>query len=206
MAAVIYADDICLLAPCRSALQILLSACERYGLEWGLSYNPSKSKVMTFGKCQSIAPLTMYGSNLQFVDELKYLGVTLVSGKLFTTTIRPLLRKFRCASNTILNAHHRSSEPVLMKLIYAVAVPLITYACDSTPICSRQLNDMTIALNDVIRRIFSYQRWESVTFLRQTLGYLSVTEIVRQRTCMFMKQIACTNNDTLITLSSIPAL
>ena len=93
-----------------------------------------------------------------------------------------------------------------MKLIYAVAVPLITYGCDSVPICSGQLNEMTIALNDVIRRIFSYQRWESVTFLRQTLGYLSVTEIVRQRTCMFMKQIACTNNDTLITLSSIPTL
>ena len=50
LACIVYADDICLLAPCRSALQLLLDTCVAYGLTWCLTYNPSKSKMMYFGK------------------------------------------------------------------------------------------------------------------------------------------------------------
>ena len=203
VSAVIYADDICLLAPCRSALQTLLNVCENYGLKWSLTYNPSKSKTMIFGTCKSVKPLTMYGSELQLVNEVKYLGVTVVSGRTFSINISPTLRKFRSAANTILNAHKKSSEPVLMKLIYAVAVPLLTYACESIPITSRQINEMTVALNDVIRRVFSFHRWESVTYLRQMCGFLSITEIVRYQTDRFFKLFPRTDNPTLIRLKAI---
>ena len=150
-----------------------------------------------------IKPLLMYGKELQLVDELKYLGITLTSGKSFSFSTLPMLRKFRCATNTIINAHLKSSEPVLLKLIYAVAVPLLTYACESLSFTSKQMNEMTIALNDAIRRIFTYQRWESITFLRQSFGYLSFTEIVQRRTRNFMQFMARTNNRTLMTLESI---
>ena len=56
LACIVYADDICLLAPCRSALELLLNTCETYGLQWCLSYNPSKSKVMFFGKGTQSSP------------------------------------------------------------------------------------------------------------------------------------------------------
>ena len=203
VSAVIYADDICLLAPCRSALQTLLNVCENYGIKWCLTYNPSKSKTMVFGNCKPIKPLQMYGSELQFVQQLKYLGVTVVSGKSFSMSISPMLQKFRCAANTIINAHKRSSEPVMMKLIYAVAVPLLTYACETLPISAKQLNEMTVALNDVIRRIFSFHRWESVSFLRQTCGYPSITEIVHCQTERFLKFFPRTDNFVLIFLKAI---
>ena len=203
VSAVIYADDICLLAPCRSALQTLLNACENYGLKWCLTYNPLKSKTMVFGNAQPTKPLVMYGRELQSVNELKYLGVTVVSGKLFSISVSPMLRKFRSAANTILNAHRRSSDPVLMKLVYAVAVPLLTYACETLPITAKQLNEMTVALNDVIRRIFSFHRWESVSYLRQTCGYLSITEIVHHQTETFLKHFPRTDNLTLNRLKAI---
>ena len=68
LACIVYADDICLLAPCRSALQLLLNTCVTYGLRWCLTYNPSKSKVMYFGKGTHSTTFTMYGKNLEFVD------------------------------------------------------------------------------------------------------------------------------------------
>ena len=37
LACIVYADDICLLAPCRSALQKLIDNCESYGILWCLS-------------------------------------------------------------------------------------------------------------------------------------------------------------------------
>ena len=45
----VYADDICLLAPCRLALQALLSTCENYSREWCLTHNPLKWKILMFG-------------------------------------------------------------------------------------------------------------------------------------------------------------
>ena len=203
VSAVIYADDICLLAPCRSALQTLLNACENYGIKWCLSYNPTKSKTMVFGNSQPIKPLQMYGRELQFVQEIKYLGVTIVSGKSFSISIAPMLRKFRSAANTILNAHRRSSETVMMKLLYAVAVPLLTYACETLPFTARQLNEMTVALNDVIRRIFSFHRWESVSYLRQMCGYQSITEMVRYQTDRFFKLFPRVDNPALTYLKAI---
>ena len=158
---------------------------------------------MVFGNAQPTKPLVMYGRELQFVNELKYLGVTVVSGKLFSISVSPMLRKFRSAANTILNAHRRSSDPVLMKLVYAVAVPLLTYACETLPITAKQLNEMTVALNDVIRRIFSFHRWESVSYLRQTCGYLSITEIVHHQTETFLKHFPRTDNLTLNRLKAI---
>ena len=203
VAAIIYADDICLLAPCRSALQTLLNICEGYGLDWCLTYNPSKSKTMIFGSSITIKPLTMYNRELEVVDELRYLGVSVVSGKEFSVGITSTVRKFRCASNTILNAHRKSSEPVLLKLIYAVAVPILTYACETLPLNCRQLNEMTVALNDVIRRVFSFNRWESVRHLRESFGYSSLTEIVYDSTERFFKMFSRTDNATLITIKAV---
>lgn len=68
--AIMYADDICLMAPSRTSLQILLDACEKYGYKWCLAYNPSKSQAMIIGNSSSSKPLCMYGQDLKFV--LKY--------------------------------------------------------------------------------------------------------------------------------------
>ena len=80
VAALVYADDICLLAPCRSSLQTLLDTCVQYGKQWCLTYNPAKSKAMLFGKKIPCPVLMMYGKQLAFVDNLKYLGVDVVAG------------------------------------------------------------------------------------------------------------------------------
>ena len=145
----------------------------------------------------------MYSRDLEFVNEVKYLGISVVAGKVFSVGTTSMVRKFRCASNTILNAHRKSSEPVLLKLIYAVAVPILTYACETLPLSNKQLNEMTTALNDAIRRIFSYHRWESVRYLRESFGYLSLSEIVYNSTENFFKMFSRTGNDTLLTIKAI---
>ena len=41
IAAIMYADDLALLAPTRSSLQKLLNICYNYGIEWCITYNPT---------------------------------------------------------------------------------------------------------------------------------------------------------------------
>ena len=203
LACIVYADDICLLAPCRSALQLLLDTCVAYGLSWCLSYNPSKSKVMYFGKSINAPNFTMYGKNLEYVDRYKYLGVTVVAGNKFSTShLKPLV-KFRSAANTVLNVHRKPSEQILMKLLYATCVPHLTYASDVIQYSVSQLQPVSVALNDCIRRIFTYNRWESVRYLRLSLGYLSLTEIFENRSRNFLKQLSRLGNFTLERLKEL---
>ena len=100
VACIMYADDICLLAPCRSALQSLLDACENYGNTWCITYNPLKCKLMAFGSRITLPSISMYGKSLEFVDEYKYLGVSVVSGASFSTSALKPLIKFRSSANT----------------------------------------------------------------------------------------------------------
>ena len=52
--ALAYADDITLLAPCKSALSILVSVCEKYASEFDMLFNGSESKLLLFKRRFSI--------------------------------------------------------------------------------------------------------------------------------------------------------
>jgi hypothetical protein len=57
VAAILYADDLALLASTRSSLQGLLDICESYGIEWCISYNSLKTKVMIVWKARILSYL-----------------------------------------------------------------------------------------------------------------------------------------------------
>ena len=46
--ALVYADDITLLDPCKSALSIMIDVCEQYAAEFDILFNGSKSKLLLF--------------------------------------------------------------------------------------------------------------------------------------------------------------
>ena len=60
LACLLYADDMCLIAPTRSAMQELLDICVEFCNEFCLSFNTKKSRVMIFGEMKGkvISPLT----------------------------------------------------------------------------------------------------------------------------------------------------
>ena len=89
-----------------------------YGVQWCLSYNPSKSKVMFFGNGTQSSMFTMYGKSLEFFNGYKYLVVSVLAGPYFTTShLKPLIN-FHSSANTVLNVNHKPSEQILMKMLY----------------------------------------------------------------------------------------
>ena len=197
LSCIVYADDICLLAPSRSALQLLLDTCENYGIIWCLSYNPSKSRIMHFGKNVNRPTFTMYGNVLDYANDYKYLGVVIVAGKSFSVSqLNPLI-KFRSAANTVLNAQRLSSENVLMMLLFSNCIPILTYACEAVSYSTKQFQSLNVAVNDCIRRIFGYNRWESVRYLRISMGYPSLTDVFYRLRENFLKNIPLIGNPTL---------
>ena len=123
IAAIMYADDLALMAPSRSSLRILLNICESYG-------NSTKTVVMLFGKPIESLPLYLNGLPITFESGCKYLGTYVKAGKSFSTCARKPLAGFLCSANSILNVLNGPSEQVLLQLLYSNCVPRLTYACE----------------------------------------------------------------------------
>ena len=83
VASILFADDLCLIAPSRKAMQLMLNTCYDYCTEYCLNFNPKKSKSMIFGKKHdsTSGPLYLQNESIAFVSEWKYLGAIVLAGK-----------------------------------------------------------------------------------------------------------------------------
>ena len=175
IACILFADDMALMAPTRVSLQQLLDICARYCAKFCLNFNVKKSKIMVFGKLSksvdSVAPLTVNGRILEFVDKWKYLGFLIVSGPRLRFSAQYELKKFFRAANSVLNVLRKPKPDVLLHLLYANCVPIITYGCEVKSYLSKDMGDCNVAINNAVRRIFSYKKWQSIRHLREMFGY-----------------------------------
>ena len=74
---VMYADDICLMAPSPTSLQGIIYVCYDFDVQNDLSFNSSKSFGMVFKpKSNKLSCPILYMNNLElkFADNFKYLG------------------------------------------------------------------------------------------------------------------------------------
>ena len=71
------ADDLVLLAPCPSALRIMLNCCENFATICGLKFNPSKTQLVRFSPYSSSccsASFYFCGQQLPFLNTVSHLG------------------------------------------------------------------------------------------------------------------------------------
>jgi len=201
VAVILSADDICLLAPSRSALARMIGECSSYCEEYCLSFNPKKSKIVVFSKKKvnfdRLMPISLQGQTIEYARSIKYLGTTIYAEGGFSFSAQNELCNFYRASNAILNVLNKPCENVLLHLLYTNCVPTITYASGFKSFSSKDMNDCTVALNDAIRKIFSFHRWESVRELRTNFGYKSFTEIFAIAKNKFLKLLPHHENSVL---------
>ena len=115
--------------------------------------------------------------------------------KMFLSYVTPFV--VLLTHNTVLNVHQKPSVQILMKILYATCVPHLTYASDAIFYTSSHMQPLNVALNDCIRRIVTFNRWESVRYLRLSFGYPSLLEIFENRSRKFLKQLSLLGNSTL---------
>ena len=184
---ILFADDLVILSPTRSAMQKLIDLCVQYCDKFCLSFNVKKSHVMTFGKFDTIPkPLQLNGTVIGDVKEFKYLGTTIVAGPTLSFSAQSELLSFYRASNSVLNVLSGAHKRVLMSLLYSNCVPVLTFNSSVKQFSSSQMSDCNIAINSAIRKIFGYQRWESVRHLREEYGHKSIYELFKTAEIRFL--------------------
>ena len=201
LASLFFADDIVLLAPTRSALQRMINECSNYCDKYCLSFNAKKSKVMVFSKAKVnmniIEPLTIGGGEIEFVEKIKYLGTNIISNPSIAFSHEGDLRSFYRSANSVLNQLFEPDECIQMCLLYSHCVPCFTYASAIKDYTGRQMSDCNTALNDAIRKIFTFQRWESVRSLREGFGYPALSEMFDKARQKFTLSLSNHGNKTI---------
>ena len=181
IASILYADDVCLLAPSRSSMQTLLDICSNYAASWCIKFNGRKSKLMYFGKAFNsfpCAPIYLDGTSLEFTHEWKYLGVNVKSGKGFSCSILKPRSAFYRSCNSILNVLKGPSEIVQMKLLYSICVPILTYASDAITYNNNDLQSIHVAVNIFLQPVGKCQDAPRILWISVNYGNLCKKETV----------------------------
>ena len=140
---------------------------------------------------------------IEYVSTVKYLGVTIDSNKGFSFTAKNEIRSFYRASNSILSAVRKPSEEILIHLLYTNCIPILSYACEIKLFSSREMSDCNTAINNALRRIFTFNRWESVRSLRESFGKRSIYDIFSQTSTKFHSALSTHHNSIIRHLSVI---
>ena len=204
VACILFADDMALMAPSRSALQKMIDICTKFCDKFCLDFNAKKSKVMTFGKMiSSPIPLTIKEEKIEFVSELKYLGATLTSGDRLGFTARYDVVNFFRATNAITSALTAAHEHTMLQLIYSNCLPILTYASSVKLLSSEEMLFCNKAVNDALRKVFGFQDWRSIRVLREIFGFKSLTDIFRVNQRRFDQNCTTHSNPIIVALSKV---
>ena len=162
---VMYADDICLLAPSASAMQSLLDVCYDYGSDNDILFNPIKS-VYTIFKPKAyklyLPPVFIGSDALKYVAESKYLGFSFCDSKQDDNDILRQMRTVYAKSNTLLRTFSHCSTDVKVTLFqsYCTALYCPFLWSDYKKSTFRKIR---VAFNNAYRKIFGLPKRSSAS-------------------------------------------
>ena len=109
-------------------------------------------------------------------------------------------KSFFRSSNCIINSLYKPPEEILMRLYFTNCVSIFTYGIEVKEYVVRDLSNIHIAMNDGIRKIFGWNRWESVRHLRSSFGYKDIYTMITLRKRKFFQSIPRLRNSLLSSL------
>ena len=128
---VMYADDICLMAPSPAALQKLINICYDFSMQNNLLLNSYKSFCMVFKpRLYKLSSPSLYMSTekLEYTNSTKYLGFTFGSDKNDDNDMLRQLRILYTKSNRILRLFNCCSIDVKLAKLAKLATVLVSIA------------------------------------------------------------------------------
>ena len=189
---IIYADDILLIAQSVSALQSLLRACEREFLYLDMIINAKKSCCMRIGprcnvSCANI--VTHQDQPLQWVSELRYLGVFIVSSRSFKCSLVYAKRSFYAAVNGLFGKLlNLASEEVILELIKTKCTPVLLYGLECFHLGKADLQSLDFTFNRFCMKLF---KSGNIDFIKNCQDYFAIdlpSTTVKKRQDKFIKR------------------
>ena len=81
------------------------------------------------------------------------------------------------------------SDIVRLSLMESYVLPILTYAIEAVSLTSSMVRELSVCWNDVYRRIFGMNKWESVKMIQYFCGKLDFVRSFHLRKLLFVKRI-----------------
>ena len=144
---------------------------------------------MVVGKAVAVKLQSMLlgDTHIHWSQSIKYLGVYVTSGKTLKFDVSPMKRAFYAACNSIFAHTEGLNEMALLSLQEAYSLSILMYAAPALHVNVKQINELNVCWNMVIRRIFQYNKWESVRTVIDGCGRLDVKHLILLRRIQFFE-------------------
>lgn len=180
----LYADDILLLSQSVTSMQKMIDICCEVLKHLDLKFNVRKSCAIRIGpRCNHFcAALTVDNNALEYVNETKYLGVIIKSGKYFSVSYAQSKYKFYRCFNAIYN-HSKcgSSELISINLMKSYCLPILLYASEAINPKKTDLCKLDNLINVAVAKIFGTFDADLLKNIRSNLSLNCLVDVVAHR-------------------------
>ena len=153
-----YADDVCLLAPSRTAMLIMIQICEQYGNEYDVVFNPGKTQLILYDNntYRNMLPLTIYGKDICIKNSVKHLGITVSTERNGVLNIQRAMMELTWRTNSLLSKFSSCNSEVKLELFRKYCTSY--YGCQLWNLNSRYTQSFFVCWRNCIRKIWKISR------------------------------------------------
>jgi len=127
------------------------------------------------------------GSVLEYVKKVKYIGVLLVSGRIFRYCFDHVKSQFCGSFNTTVHkVENAASELVCVQLLKSVCLPVILYALEAVSPTRTAINMLDNLINRAVYRMFNYTCQDNILYIRSMFQLSHLHDVVQTRTSTFL--------------------
>ena len=199
----VYADDMCIVAPCVNALQLLLNICMKYADTHDITYNIKKSVCMYMKSSKfnlRVVPrIYLNGNVLQYVNTYKYLGCIISNDLKDDNDIKKTIRGIYARSNMLIRRFYNCSSSVKKFLFKTYCTNL--YCAQLWWFYSAEaFRKVRTAFNNSFRHLMGYSRRCSASgmFVDDNIDDFNVLR--RKYVCNFNSRLQICQNSIIVNI------
>jgi len=147
--------------------------------------------------------MSLCATQIEWCKSIKYLGVYLLSSKSVKFDINPTKRNCYAACNSIFMHGSGVDEIAMLTLQESYSLSVLMYAAPALTLSNKQIDELNVCWNSVIRRLFGYNRWESVKAVLMGLGRLNIKHLIMLRKTKLYRHLFLSHNKLLRDVFSV---
>jgi len=184
-----YADDLLLLSISIHDMQRMVDICKSE-LDWlDMNINVTKTSCIRIGNrfdC-NVADITIDNVSINWVNEIRYLGVYILCNKIFKcNTHNAKMKYFRSLNGVLGKIGTSSSIDVTLSLISSFCTPVLLYGLDTGCLSKAQINRLNYPFSSVFTKLFSTFNKNIIIQCQYYTGYLPLKYILDLRFLNFV--------------------
>ena len=188
-----YADDLLLLSISVCDLQKMVNLCNDELVSIDMRINTGKSACLRIGPPfnKFVSNITINNCCIQWINEIKYLGIYVMSAKNFVINNHAAKVKFFRSVNGILSKiSYNQNTDAALSLISSFALPTLTFGLEACNLTRAQADRLAYPFNSVFMKIFSSFNKDVIALCQFYTGFLPLQNMLDVKVFNFLNNLS----------------